>query len=112
MIGSPSGQKKRADLKNRPFSNSINSWTLRTRLGAERLAATAGRFGVRIFNREPRSLQIIDIVDFRSLEHRRAVGIDKELHTVHFEHAVLIGGFLFKGHSILVAGTAPSGDIN
>src|SRR5581483_7784959 len=81
-------------------------------LSVKRLPAAAGRFGIRIFNGKTGALKAIDIIDLRSGQHRGTVGIDKNLHAVHFDDALLFGRLLFKGHSILEPGTAAAGDID
>src|SRR6202140_2573513 len=69
-------------------------------LNAERRAAAAGAFHVRIFKLEARAFESLDIIDDAAIQIHDRSGIDEALESIHFEGLVHHSGAVLKLHRI------------
>src|SRR6266511_462749 len=76
----------------------------------ERVAATAGRDGVRVVDREAGRLDRVDVVDLGALKVRGAERIDDDGHAVLLEREVAFGGRGVEAEAVLEAGAAAALD--
>ena len=72
----------------------------------KRGAATAAPGRVRILDAEPRAGEIVHIVDRRTREKMRALGVDDHFHTAPLHHLVAVLGVI-QPHRVLQPGATP-----
>lgn len=73
---------------------------------AERLAAAAGALDVRVSEREPGTVEAVDVVELGAVQDGEALVVDHDRHAFEGEHGVAVGARGVEREVVLVAGAA------